>query len=383
MINIVLTAQNFAFGPIGKLLYVTEILKERGYRLTFVGYGTSLQLARKFPFDSIFEIDTDDPKNIKQLESIISHSDVLISSMDIPSIDIAKKLKKPVVWLDCLFWFWDKIPPSTYDVDLYLSERFLDSSVNDKKFRSKISNFVVVGPIMGKIEKGKIKNQVIISFGGGQATHFYQAGRETNYPFLMTSILLENVDWSSFNRVIFTTSESIVLELKKRFPDATFEFTTLAHNEFLKEVAESKLLLTTPGLITAEAAFFSGTPTLFIPASNDSQYLQLEELRIRGLAEASVGQMDYMPHLELKHIPGIESTRLMLEQLRELEKLPNIQKEIGIKINELIKNQDAWSQKSIENGKNYINAFGGNGAESAANEISKLIASKNFNGPKS
>jgi len=62
MANIILTAENFAFGPIGKLLDVAKLLKDRNHKLTFAGYGTSYQLAKNFPFDTLLEIDTDNPK---------------------------------------------------------------------------------------------------------------------------------------------------------------------------------------------------------------------------------------------------------------------------------------------------------------------------------
>jgi len=103
MPKLVLTAENFAFGPIGKLLYVADLLKDKGYTLVFAGYGTSLQLAKKFPFAAIYEVDTDDSKSNSALEAIISQADVLISSMDVPSVIVAKRFKKPVVWIIVCF----------------------------------------------------------------------------------------------------------------------------------------------------------------------------------------------------------------------------------------------------------------------------------------
>lgn len=376
MKRLVLTAQNYCFGSIGPLLYLADLLKNNAYKLIFVGFGTSLQLAKKFPFDEIYEIDTEDPSRKSDLEAIITKSDAVISCTDIPSIIAAKKLKKISVWIDILFWFWPDISKELFDVDLYIRERAFDASVNEARFGSKIKNLQTVGPIIGTVKKLARINQALISFGGAQATHAYQVGKDTNYPFLMTDILEKQIDWSNFKRVLLATSEDVVTQLKTRFPTSIFDFTTLAHDKFLTEMSQSRILLIAPGLITARCAFYYETPTIFLPASNDSQYLQLEEFRNLGLAPASVGLSDFLPKLDILYLPGKESTKLVLDQLRLLEKSPDIQVKIGSRIKKLIQTRNAWSKESVAKGKAYIDSLGGNGANLAAKKIIKLIDSK-------
>jgi hypothetical protein len=376
MARLVLTAENFAFGPIGKLLYVADLLKDKGHTLVFAGYGTSLQLAKKFPFADIHEVDTDDPKSNSALEVIISQADALISSMDVSSVIVAKRLKKPVVWIDCLFWFWDNIPEVVFDVDLYITERSLDDSVNEVKFGPKIKNMYSVGPIIGKIKRKKRKNQVLVSFGGGEALCWYKVGVDTNYPFIMTSILSSYANWTHFEQVLLVTSERIIGELEKGFPKIPFKFVTLPHDKFLEEMSQSEVILITPGLITAEAAFYSSTPTIFLPPSNNSQYLQLEEFRRLGLATASVHLADFMPGLNLKGMPIRKSTQKMLQQLREFELSPEVQVKVGTKINELVKDRKKWSTEFIKKGKEFIASLGGNGVEASASRIVQLLKDK-------
>lgn len=376
MARLVLTAENFAFGPIGKLLYVADLLKDKGHTLEFVGYGTSLQLAKKFPFAAIHEVDTDNPKSNSTLEKIISNADMVISSMDVSSVFVAKHLKKPVVWIDCLFWFWDNIPEVVFDVDLYIRERSLDDSVNKAKFGPKIKNMYSVGPIIGKIKKKERKSQVLISFGGGEASYWYKVGTDTNYPFIITSILSSYVNWSHFKRVLLATNEGIVAELEKKFPKISFKFVTLPHDKFLEEMSQSEVILIIPGLITTEAAFYSETPTIFLPASNNSQYLQLEEFRQLGLAPASVHLADFMQKLNLKGMPIRKSTRVMLKQLREFELSPEVQIKIGAAINELVKSRKKWSAEFVKKGKEFIVYLGGNGVEACANKIVQLLKNK-------
>jgi hypothetical protein len=375
MAKIIFTAENFAFGPIGKLLNVANLLINSKHKLSFAGYGTSLQLAKRFPFRKIYKIDTDNPKSFNKLKSIISTSDVLISSMDIPSVTAAQSLGKLTIWLDCLFWFWDTIPDNILNVDLYIRERSMNDSKNKKKFAPLIKNFYTVGPIIGKINEAKRRPKALVSFGGGEAAYWYKVGRDSNYPFLMTKILLNNVNWDRFDQVLIATNEKIIRKLKQKFSQAPFKFACLSHKDFIQEMIESKIILISPGLVTSEIAFCSGTPTIFLPASNNSQYLQIEEFRRRHLAPASVQLSDFMPKLLLDKLPALKSMKAVLLQLRQFEKSPNIQLQVGNKLNQLINDQSSWEKKFIVNGKKFIKKQGGNGAQAAAKKINQLILS--------
>lgn len=363
---------------IGKLLNVVDLLKEQGHRLIFVGFGTSLQLAKKFPFDAIYEIDTDNSKSNANLQKIISGADMLISSMDIPSVIIAEHLGKLTSWIDCLFWFWDSIPEPVLNVDLFIKERLMNDEVNEKKYADKIKNLFIVGPIIGRMDGENRKNQALISYGGGEAQYWYKAGRDTNYPFVMTSILLKSVDWGKFDKVIVATSERIASELAEKFPDTPFEFTTLANDKFLKELSSSKVILITPGLVTAELSFESGTPTIFLPPSNNSQYLQLDQFIKHNLAPAHAHLSDFMPRLELKGIPLRDSTQKVLKQLKKFEQSSEVQKRIGERINKLMLERDKWSGEFVSKGKKFINSLGGNGAYVAVDKIKQTLIANGF-----
>lgn len=373
MARLVLTAENFAFGPIGKLLYVADLLEDQGHELIFAGFGTSLQLAKNFPFKTIHEIDTDNPKSNEALEVVIAQADMLISSMDIPSVIAAERLGKLTTWIDCLFWFWDSIPEEVLNVDLYIKERLMDDSANEKKYASKIKNLYSVGPIIGKIESRKRKRQVLISYGGGEAPYWYKAGLDTNYPLVMTKILLKSVNWKQFDKVIVVTSERIAKELAKKFPKTPFEFTSLPHDKFIRELSQSEVILITPGLVTAELSFDSGTPTIFLPPSNNSQYLQLDQFLNQGLAPAHAHLSDFMPRLELQGVPLRESTQLVLKQLKDFEQSPEVQADVGTCINQLVEDRKKWSTEFIYKGRKFIDSLGGNGAPAAATKIVQLL----------
>ncbi|MDP2637766.1 MAG: hypothetical protein Q8P26_01750 [Candidatus Levybacteria bacterium] len=376
MTRIVLTAENFAFGPIGKLLVVADLLKKKGHTLIFVGFGTSLQLAKKFPFDEIHEVDTDLESSKEILQQLINRADLLISSMDLSSIKIANDLSIPAVWIDCLFWFWENIPQETYGVKAYIRELTISDTSNENKFKHKIQNFYTVGPIIGQTKLLPKKSQALISFGGGEASYWYKVGKDTNYPFLMTYILKKYVDWKSFDKVILASSEHIVYQLKEKFPDSLFKFTTLSQNDFIKELTQSKILLTTAGLVTTEFTFQQKIPVIFLPSSNNSHYLLLEELRNLELAPASVQLSDFLKTITIRGVSPKESMQAVMGQLRMFENSEKIQKMVGEKINLFIKNMDNWAKRQATNGKKYIDSLGKNGANSVVEIIENIINHK-------
>lgn len=183
MPRLLLTAQNFAFGPISKLLYVAEFLRRPDHTLLFAGYGTSLELAKAFPFDEIHVLDTEDASSHAQLRSLVRTCDIVISSMDQPSLEIAEELDVPAVWIDCLYWFWDTIPEPVQRSTLFIRERSIPLAVNRGDINVNIPNLLTVGPIVRPIAEQPRLRQALIAYGGGEATYWYRFGVHTNYPW--------------------------------------------------------------------------------------------------------------------------------------------------------------------------------------------------------
>jgi hypothetical protein len=379
MSKILLTAENFAFGPIGKLLTIADLLKKAGHKLVFAGYGTSLQLARSYPIDEIHEVDTDDPNSKGKLLELTNKTDVLISAMDLQSVLVAKSLGKPVVYVDCLFWFWEDISEGLFDIELYVGERSIidnKNNENEEKYKLKIKNLLMVPPIVPVIKKSPRKKQALISYGGGEATHWYQVGRDTNYPSTMTNILQKHVDWTGFDRVIVTTGENILRDLATKFKNSTLEFTTCgSHAGFLEEMSQSEIVLTTCGLVTTQETFQSETPLIYLPASNNSHYILLDELREQIANLPSVHLADFMDRLSLRGLSEDVSIPEVMGQLREVENSSILQEKIGVEINKLVQTRENWSNTSVKQNKEFLESLGINGAKIVGDKVDKLLKS--------
>lgn len=376
MANILLTAENFAYGPIGKLLVIAKELKKSGHKLTFVGFGTAHQLANKFEFDEVHLIDTDSELFEKKVETLVGNSDILVTAMDRSSTTLFMKKKKPVVWIDTLFWWWDKIPDFLWDVDLYLFQRSIDEGENLIKYRKKIKNLVPVGPIIEEVPINNKKRQLMIAFGGMEAQGWYKIGVDSNYPFTLTEIILREVDLSDFETVIVTGNEKIIEELKVKYNDKRFVFKALSHSEFVCELSSSELAMIVPGLETPLEAFYYKVPVIFLPPSNSSQYIQLDEFRDNSAAISSVHFRDLFPPMNVKNRDLKVLMKNFLAILREFESSDEAKEIVAKKINDFVISRKEWSPLQVLKGRAYIDKLGYNGLTEAVKEINLIVNKK-------
>lgn len=373
MKKIVLTAQDFAYGPIGKLLDLVSHFDKNEYEFTFIGFGTSIQLAKKHGFNSIFEIDTEAKENEQKLRELINNADLLISSMDIPSLKIAQEVGVKNVWLDCLFWFWDEISEISRNADLYIAELSLNNKRNHQKYSESINNLVLVSTILPKIPKKKVTKQALVSFGGAESTHWYRIGKETHFPYIMSEIVTQRVDWDDLEKVYIATNERVIPQLREKYGSEKFLFGCLEHDDFIEKLSNSEVVLITPGLVTTQAAFYTKTPVIFLPSSNNSQYIQLKEYRKEDLAEASVTLADFIEKLDFTGKTESETNQMVIEQVNSIKENITVKEQIGKKLSQLIKTRNNWSKRAIAAGERYLQSRGSKGSTKAVEAIQELL----------
>lgn len=377
MAKLVLTADNSQFGPCGKLLTIASVLRKSGHDLSFIGYGTAYQLGETFNFDRIYKIDPKKPDFLNKTKGIIKNASMLVTVMDQQSVLVAKSLSKPVAFVDTLFWWWDKIPKLLWNVDLYFIQKTLNYDRNLKRYSGKIKNLITIPPILAEVShRPKKRKQILVGFGGMEAEGWYKVGVDSFYPDTLTRILRENVDFSDFDKVIFTGNEDILKDLKKKFGNNKFTFGILSHQNFIGEMLSSEMVMITPGLETSLEVFYHKIPVLFLPPSNTTQYAQLNEFREKNVALASIHFKDYLPKLDLLGRDLRVVLREFLEQLDVFENSPDIKVKVGDRINELIRTRSKWGNKQKQNGKSYVESLGGNGVYKVVEAIELSLAGK-------
>lgn len=380
MANIIATAENYAFGPVSKLITVCERLLSKGHNITFIGEGTAYQLASKVKFNKIYKYDTDSKDFMQWGESILKEADVLLSSVDRSSVILAKKIKLPVIWLDMLFWWWDKLPEYLFDIDLYIQQNSIKNDLNMKKYKNKIDNMKIVGPIIDVSYKNlSIKKQLLVAFGGTEAESWYKIGKDSNYPYTISRMIIENVDTRKYKKVIFAGNEKIMADLDKKYGNKKFQFKMLSHDDWLREMASSQDLLVHPGLETVLETISYKRPAFFLPPDNSSAYVELDEFIHKGIAtkENSIHFADYFPH---KNFLGRDLRVIMeefMKEMREFEVSKEILNDCAKRINFYINMSQKRKNAQILKQRKYMKDFGENGLEQTIKIIEGFLSNIN------
>ena len=376
MAKIIATAENFAFGPASKLVTVCQHLLNEGHEITFIGEGTAYQLASKLNFHQVYKFDTDSKEFMDWGVEIFKGADVLLSSVDRSSVILAKKVGLPVIWLDMLFWWWDEIPEYLFDIGLYIQQNSVKNERNMKVYKNKIKNMMIVGPIFDASYKDLMtKKQLLVAFGGIEAAGWYKIGKDSNYPYTFSKLIIEKVNTDKYDKVIFAGNEIIMADLNEKYGNEKFEFKMLPHDQWLKAIAESQDILINPGLEAPLEAIAYNKPIFFLPPYNSSAYVELDEFRERGIAtkENSIHFSDYFPH---RSLAGRDLRVIMKEFLTELRRFENsseILEDCAKRINDYLHMPEQEKNKQIKSEKDFLDGLGESGLETTLQAINEFL----------
>jgi UDP-N-acetylglucosamine:LPS N-acetylglucosamine transferase len=379
MAKIIATAENYAFGPASKLVTVCKRLIDEGHEVTFIGEGTAYQLASKLNFKKLYKFNTDSKEFMNWGIKIFKDADVLLSSIDRSSVILAKKINLPVIWLDMLFWWWDNLPEYLFDVDLYIQQNSVKNELNMKRYKNQIKNMKIVGPIIDNSYKNlPAKKQLLVAFGGTEAAGWYKIGKDSNYPYTISKIIIEKVDTSKYDKVIFAGNEKIMADLNKKYGNTKFNFKILSHDDWLKEIASSQDLLVHPGLETVLEIISYEKPAFFLPPDNSSAYVELDEFIRKGVAtkENSIHFADYFPH---RNFLGRDLKVIMEEFMKEMRKFEaskEILNDCAKRINFFINMPQKRKNAQILRQRKYMDDFGKNGLEKTIQIIDAFLTKK-------
>jgi len=377
MYNILCDAVPFCFGPISKLLTVSEKLTDFA-ELTLLTSATSKELGKNGPYTQVIDCNTEDVKELEKNRSIFESADLFVSVMNPVSTKFAKCCGTPVAQIDSLFWMWDNISPETVQSELYFIQNFDGVKEQMEKFKDKLRNPILVGPIVMEkpVTKNK-KNQLVVNFGGIESA-LIKIGKNSNYPFTVSRILFDILEsQNDFDSVLFVGLDKIMKQLEKNSKLKNARFAFLEHKEFLKELAESRLLLTSPGLTTSFEAFSFGIPTVFLPPQNYSQYWNIEKFKKHSLVCQDTGWADLIPELGIgENEPEEEGVKKVLEAIRKFDKEKKIQQKVKKRISKSLSITQNEIRELRKKQCQYFESLGGNGTDKVVEGIKKFLAGK-------
>lgn len=315
---IIFDADPFCFGPISTTLNLANYLRTNSsiserYDLILLGTLTTKQLAEKTQvFNDIIECDTTDTKELSQRASLILGSSLYIANTNPTAIRLFENQAFNKVYIDTLFWMWDKLQANFRTVEAYFIQNFFNTESQLKRFQDQINRPIIVSPIIDPnlLQTTKIEEDyVLITLGGidtvyAESTNFYEVflGR------LLSSELLKK------QKIVVAGGGETIGRLKRKFElkHSNISIDVFGRAKFLDLLLGCKKLIANPGLNTFYESSIIGKDTYFLPPQNYSQQLQLllymkYQPDIKGYAWQPVFGYPDIP----ESLPELEGIRLV------------------------------------------------------------------------
>lgn len=372
--TILCDAKAFCFGPISKLLTVSERLFEK-YRIVFLVSRTSKMLSEHACVDEIVECDTENIADLLAHEALFKSADLFVNIMNPLSARFAAERGLPMVQIDSLFWMWEQIAEEILGSEIYFIQDFEGVSEQMKKFSGRIRNPFLVGPIVKEVPTGvSKKNKLLINLGGMESASI-KVGVNTEYPYTIMRLINDVLaKGHNFDEIVCAGNRDILEEMKKRIPNGAIHYQFFEHDEFLRQIAESRLIISSPGLTTAFEVFNSGIPVFFIPPQNYSQYWNLDSFIKNGVATRAINWNHLYPEVSIlkceEQKDGIEK---VLQCTRNFEKDQVAWSRVEDYIRHLLTLSAEELKEVGERQKKYFETLGGNGTEVIVRKITELL----------
>ncbi len=359
------TAQAFGFGPVSKMLAVSESLSD--VHKIFFGSGVALDLARLHSFDEIHNLGHSGRKKIL---SLLQRADLFINVMDFSLGDLARLVGCPYYLIDTLLWFWPKRPEYVEHATSYFCQEFF-GRVEPKIQEYGLKNARLVGPIRSdSFSRLPKRDQVIVNFGGMECP-FIQVGSNSQYPFVILKAILPLLQ-SRFENILVTGLERVMQMCREKFgEDNRLAFRMLGRKAMLEELYRSQALLTTPGIEIFYDAF-DKVPIFCLPPQSDSNWKDLETF-IQNNAIKHSFQWKELYELDFKGcLDEEEMIKIVLAMIKISEYSRKDQSFLREKVEKFLAASDSWPELVLSQ-KRIVEKFGDNGTQTILEEIQKLL----------
>lgn len=365
MKTIVFTAQSFGFGPVSKMLAVSESIRDA--RKIFFGASVAYDLAKLHKFDEIHDFSHEDHEEIREL---LQRCDLFINVMDFPLCQIARLADVPYFLIDSLLWFWPELPEGIREADIYFAQNFFND-VQEKVLEYQLTNARIIGPIISdSFSKYEKADQVMINFGGLECP-FIEIGKNSTYPFTILKNLLPVLD-RHFSHILVTGRKRVMDMLNDSFRENRFlRFEMLDQRRMLEELYRSKALFTTPGI----QSFYDSAdkvPIFCLPPHSNSQYRNLDTLVAHGAIRHYL-QLSELYDFDLSKSQGdAEEIRIILEKIRIFEASEDDQSFLVRKVEEFLESQYVWPNLVFHQ-QEFLRNLGDNGVKMILREIDHVL----------
>lgn len=279
-------ATSFGFGPVSKAVSIAKEMKAQTPDLEthYFGAGIAYEYAQKSEaFDCLINVDVDGPETILPLLPKLSSYRAVFSVLNLDLLSLWRSDLPPLYFVDSLAWMWPSLPDGIENVACYFVQDYLVSPERIQEWAAACP-LVLVAPIESvsntrvKVPSGK-RNRLLVNFSGC-ANPFALPELYEKYALVMASSIVAEAG-QRFESIVFCCNEKLADYLRKNLgTDPCVQVGHYAHEEFLRLLVSSVLVLSAPGITSTLEALASQTPLGFLLPQNDSQALMSERYRL-------------------------------------------------------------------------------------------------------
>lgn len=325
--RIVFTAQPRGFGPVSKACNLSMLFKNA--HKIFLGSSISFQFATESDhvFDQIIDIDTISETKIKER---LEAADFVVNVMNQDIAFYCYELGLPYFFFDSLFGFWETTSApvlfgkfSALQQERRLTRKDYESWTSHEKkllshflaYASFIQNFIGVRERLEQV-RDHLPRSVLVSPFVTQYVRRSDNNREPQSTLMLINIggvkgrcaAREEFSYVSFveelaSRLIFEHQlgiDKIVICSGLRSRHRTLHFggnRTIEHGfygnaDFLRQMRNAKITLSSPGLTTILESVFMAKPVVFLPEQHGSQIYNMSKIRETQLGDFTVAISD-------------------------------------------------------------------------------------------
>lgn len=274
---VLLDAAPFCFGPVSTLQVVLDELPVTDLDLILLSSGTTAEFMADYDPKCVqVTCDTENRDELARHNELFQKCALFVSNTNPVSARYAIEVGTPVLYLDTLFWMWDKIDPLIAKSAIYVAQSFRGIEENRRRIGRDIADFRIVGPLVRPARARERNRDCLISYGG-MSSKLTVPGVTNRYAWVMTRLLLSAFERApAFDRYVFRGNARVMDALAREFKDNRCEFGFAPHAKHVEEMAGACNVLLSPGLTGTYEALASYAPTWLLPPQNYSQQLQAE-----------------------------------------------------------------------------------------------------------
>ncbi len=281
-------SSSFGFGPVSKAATIAAEIKDRFPQIEthFFGDGIALDFAAQSnAFDCLIKANVDDAAALEIILPGLKEYETVFSVLNLPLLPLWQKRFGRLYFVDSLAWMWANPPVGVENAEIYFVQDYLVSAERIKQW-SDTYPVMLIPPIIAPPEsKQTLKppdertNRLFVNFSGCSNQYADEKIYE-KYAATLTQIIIEEAR-DKFDEIEICVNQKLADKLKVKFSRSALLIGQLPQEEFLLKLADSRFLLTAPGITTTLEAVALKTPLGFLLPQNDSQAMMSEIYRRR------------------------------------------------------------------------------------------------------